>query len=60
MNSKKQKELYTLKEVASITGLTHTTIMRHARENVLKTVIVGKSTKRVTKQALEEYTNQNQ
>jgi excisionase family DNA binding protein len=60
MNSKKQKEYYTLKEVANLLNLTHTTVMRHARENILKTVIIGKSTKRVTKQALEEYTNKNQ
>lgn len=51
----KKKDYYTLKEVASITGLSHTTIMKHARENTLKTVIVGKSTKRVTKEDLDNY-----
>ena len=60
MNSKKQKEFYTLKEVANLLNLTHTTVMRHAREGILKTVIIGKSTKRVTKQSLDEYISRNQ
>jgi excisionase family DNA binding protein len=51
----KKKDYYTLKEVAGLTNLSHSTIMRHVRENVLKTVTIGKTTKRVTKEDLENY-----
>jgi excisionase family DNA binding protein len=51
----KKKDYYTLKEVATLLNMSHLTIMRHSREGLLKTVTIGKTTKRVTKEDLENY-----
>jgi excisionase family DNA binding protein len=51
----KKKDYYALKEVANIVGISHSTIMKHVREGLLKTVTIGKTTKRVTKEDLENY-----
>lgn len=51
----KKKDYYTLKEVANMLTISHLTVMKHARDGLLKTVTIGKKTKRVTKEDLENY-----
>jgi excisionase family DNA binding protein len=51
----KKKDYYSLKEVANMLGISHSTVMRHVRDNILQTVTIGKTTKRVTKEDLDNY-----
>jgi hypothetical protein len=55
MSKKIDKEYFSLIEVAVKVGLSHGTVMSHVRQGLLKTVIIGKNTKRVTKADLEDY-----